>query len=230
MYDISFPTSEEMEQLRTLSTYFRFRDSDLIRPEFTALDEEFTEISTWARILAQRLKELNFSYIMASFYYQKNIPDEPYYDNLSNKYFPHFNEQQQWSNKAGFEYYSEVLLFKAFSALDTIAHIVSINYGIKMRKVSFNKNLIKKLQEIDPLRSNRLNTIIESDRFIEFKKLRNDSTHNISPGQIDSGITKYPNGLVVSSIGNYTPASKRYLTMTSLKDTVFEIVEIIKLN
>lgn len=230
MYEISFPTSEEMKQLRKLSTNYGFSASDFISPKFTVLDEEFTEIKTWVRILAQRLHELNFSYIMASFYFQNGIPDEPYYDNLSNKYFPEFKEQKHWSNKEGFEYYAEVFLLKSFSVLDTIAHIISINYEIEIKNVSFNKTLINKLQEIEPLRSSSLKSIIGSERFKQFKELRNNSAHNISPGQIDSGIIKLPNGITISSIGDYTPASQRYQMMTSLKDTVFEIVEIIKVD
>lgn len=230
MYEIYFPTSEEMKQLKKLSTNYKFGASDFISSEFTALDEEFTEISTWVRILAQRLHELNFSYIMASFYFQNGIPDEPYYDNLSNKYFPKFIDQKHWSNKEGFEYYAEVFLLKSFSALDTIAHIISINYELEIKNVSFNKTLITKLQEVEPLRSSKLESIIYSERFEQFRELRNNSAHNISPGQIDSGIIKLKNGVTISSVGDYTSASHRYQIMTSLKDTVFEIVDITKVD
>lgn len=230
MHEISFPTPDEMKELKRFSTHFEFSDSEFISEQFTILDDETIKIRTWARILAQRLRELNFSYIMASFYYHNGIPDEPYYDKVSNKFFPQFKEKPHWSNKEGFEYYGEIFLLKSFSALDTIAHIVSINYGIEMRIVSFNKTLINKLQEKDPLRSSKLKTIIESESFNEFRKLRNDSTHNISPGQVDSGIIKDRNGMTITSVGSYTPTSQRYVTMTSLKDTVFEILDIIKVD
>lgn len=227
MYEISFPTPDEMKKLKKLSTRFEFSDSEFISEQFTILDDETIEIRTWARILAQRLRELNFSYIMASYYYQNGIPDEPYYDNVSNKFFPLFTEKQDWSNKEGFEYYSEVFLFKSFSALDTIAHILSINYGIKWARISFNDGIIKRLLEINPEKFEKLKVLIDSEDFRKIKTYRHDATHNISPGQVDSGI-KYQNGMTSLGIGSYTPTSERYLKMAFLKDKVFEVVEIVK--
>jgi|GEM_PF-5112076 len=230
MYEISFPTTDEMKKLKKLSTHFEFTDSEFISEQFTILDDETIEIRTWARILAQRLRELNFSYMMASFYYQNGIPDEPYYDRTNDKYFPNFTENQHLLNKEGFEYYSEVFLFKSFSALDTVAHILSINYGIKWAMISFNNNLVKKLLQIDPQKFERLIGIVESSIFNEIRTFRNNATHNASPGQVDSGISTDQNGMNILSIGSYTPVSKRYPLLTSLKDMVFEVVGIAKMN
>lgn len=230
MYEISFPTPDEMKKLKQLSTHFEFTDSEFISEQFTILDDETIEIRTWARILAQRLRELNFSYIMASYYYQNGIQDEPYYDKERDKFFPQFTEERHWSNKEGFEYYSEVFLFKSFSALDTIAHILSINYGLNRTMISFNKNLVKKLHQIDPQKFERLIGIVESNIFNQIRTFRNNATHNVSPGQVDSGISTDQNGMNILSIGSYTPVSKRYPLLTSLKDMVFEVVGIAKMN
>jgi len=228
MYEISFPTPDEMKKLKKFSTHFEFSDSEFIGEQFTILDDETIKLRTWARILAQRLRELNFSYIMASYYYQNGIPDEPYYDKTSNKYFPQFTENQHWSNKEGFEYYSEVFLFKSFSALDTIAHILSINYGIKWPKISFNKSIVDRLLEFNPEKFERLKGIIESGNFNKIRTHRHNATHNISPGQVDSGLFTDQNGMTISSTGRYTPVSERYRMMTSLKNDVFEVVDIVK--
>lgn len=230
MYEISFPRPDEMEQLKKLSTPYEFSDSDLMKKKFNPLDDEFNEIRTWARILAQRLHELNFSYVMASFYYHKGIPDEPYYNITSNKYFPNFTEKQHWLNKEGFEYYSEIFLYKSFSALDTVAHILTVNYELEWaqkQNISFIPS-VKKLKSIDPDRFERLAGIINSADFKNAKELRNHSTHNISPGQIDNGLFTDLNGLTISTIGRYTPVSVRYKMMTSHKNHVFEVVDIVK--
>lgn len=229
MYEISFPTPEEMQQLKKMSTHFEFSPLEFISEHFTVLDDETVEIGTWVRILAQRLRELNFSYIMASFYYQNGIPDEPYYDKTNDKYFPNFTDNQHRLNKEGFEYFSEVFLFKSFSALDTVAHILTVNYELEWTKQNiYFIPAVEKLKSLDPIRFEKLNAIIKSADFKNIKDLRNHSTHNISPGQVDSGLFTDQNGVTVLSIGRYTPVSERYRMMTSLKNDVFEVVDIVK--
>lgn len=229
MYEIPFPNPDEMQQLKKLATYYKFHSEEFIKQDFIPFfDEEAIEISTWVRILAQRLHEINFSYIMSSYYYERGIPDEPYYDRETNKYFPEFTSEH-WTNKEGFEFYSEVFLFKTSSALDTMAHILSINFDMKWdgRMIYFGP-AVQRLKSIDSSRFNKLNAIIISDNFKEIKILRNNSAHNISPGQVDSGIYKDKNGLIISSLGRYTNVSKRYELMTAYKVSVFEIVNLIK--
>jgi dihydroorotase len=226
MYEINFPSPDEMNDLKKYATPYEFKMINFVNNSFLPLDKEYYEIHSWVRVLAQRLHEINFSYLMTIYYYQKGIPDKPYYDNESNKYFPCFLNNHHWLSKEGFEYYSEFLLFKSFSALETMAHILSINYDIKFDKVSFSKKLINRLLEIDNVRFAKLKTIFESQTFITCKMLRNNSAHNISSGQIDSGILTNLNGLTLFSIGNYTPTSERLPLLTSLKDIVFDMVNI----
>lgn len=151
------------------------------------------ELKDWEAHIKTRLDDVRISYVMMSFYFQKDIPDDEYCvsDKKTNseRYFPNFSEQGYY-NLMWFRYHSDIFFYKLFSAWDNVAHMINIIYEMKIYKPDFSlKGLGIKNGELEKANknlSNRLkHEILNDSNFNKVRLFRNDVTHNLLPGQIN---------------------------------------------
>ena len=70
------------------------------------------------------------SYVLTMFYYGKGIPDKRWYispgrNGASIQYYPDFADVH-FQIKAWFDFYSDVLYYKLFSAWDLMGHVLNV--------------------------------------------------------------------------------------------------------
>ncbi len=173
------------------------------------------EVYDWSQHLNARLRHTCISYVMLMFYYGKGIPDDPWFispgkEGQSVQYLPKFEERHFWY-KSQFDYYADVFYYKAFSAWDTLGHLLNVAYSLEVKKASFS-SVHKHLAPLKPKLYDKLKAkVVDNSDFKEARDFRHNITHNFLPGKVGSTITKatYAGGRSVSyGVGSYTPVSR----------------------
>ena len=230
---IPYPSPSDIVRLNEQIPSWSISSRDFqVKSNANSQNDLFTpfEISAWSKMLGYRLKETDYSFIMASYYLEKGIPDEEWYSATETgiSYFPKFNEEHD-ANKFGFEYYSDVYFYKAFSTLDTIAHILTLVYNLtwdEKEKISFF-NAVNKIKQIAPDLYKKLKSIMTSTRYRKINRLRNNSTHNFSDGYVDSGVVR-KNNKTLLTVGNYMTSKEKYSLMQWMCKNLIGIINLIK--
>jgi hypothetical protein len=93
--------------------------------------------------MQHRLAAAARSYVLMMFYYEKGIPDQQWYispgkDGEPIQYFPDF-EEVDFHIKGWFNYYSDILYYKLFSAWDLVGHILNVKYDLKIKRADFDR-------------------------------------------------------------------------------------------
>ncbi|CAM4185398.1 hypothetical protein BS11774_16630 [Bacillus subtilis] len=191
----------------------------------------------WELILNNRIISINRNFGYAMFYYYKGIPDDEWFispgkEGQSVEFFPHFDDQHT-SNHFNFKYFVDIFFLKAYTAYETIGHLLYKLYDLEINEddprdqVSF-KNAIFKLKSKNHRLFKDLNKLKRSDDFKKGVDMRNDIAHNHPPYDIDSGVTKSKGGIITMGVGNYTTSTEIKETMIgflrSIK-TTFEVLE-----
>lgn len=237
MDKIPFPTPEDIIRFNDQIPAWSVSPDDFEEEgdqETSVLNEflDSIEIESWAKILGHRLKEADYSFILASFYFEKGIPDDEWHKSTDTgiKYFPNFDDSHN-RLKFGFEYYGDVYFYKAFSVLDTMAHILTLMYGLKWgaKERMYFSTAYPKLEPIKPELFAKLKSIIDTDEYRKVNRLRNDSTHNYSPGHVNSGVVRKEN-VISLTVGEYMPVREKYQMMQWMCYNLIEILKAIKIR
>lgn len=109
-------------------------------------------------ILMEEIDELNnkvgsvkVSYALCRHYYDKGIPDKPYYispgkDGQSVQYFPNF-KNKHWMRLYWFNHFADAAYMKLFSVWDSVTEILDTFYGMNI-----DKNMRFKFRVMDELK------------------------------------------------------------------------------
>ena len=145
-------------------------------------------------ILSEKIQTLNnkvgnmkVSYALCRHYYDKGIPDEPYFispgsNGQSVQYFPRF-EEEHWMRLYWFNYYAESVYTRIFSIWDSITEILDTFYGMNIDKnMTFKFRVMEKIKKINLDIYNFLkNDIIDSDLYQTADRYRNSFVHYTAP-------------------------------------------------
>jgi len=233
---IHFPTNEDMRKYYANFPFsgFEIQDSDFAIKQLDGIEglkqlAISKELSAWKIALKNKWNDVAKAFALMMFYYDKGIPDEPYYispgrKGLSVEYFPHFDDEH-FSIKDGFDFYADIYFFKMFSTIDGIWQILNVyfNLGLTVNKVSFS-NVCSKLEKIDAQIVTSLKKIFEDERYQKGKDLRDSITHRLPVGSQGTGIRRKGNATIFC-ISEYTSSK---LTVEIAKALLNFSVEVFK--
>jgi hypothetical protein len=205
---IHFPTNEDMKKYYANFPFscFEIQYSDFAVKQLDDIEglkqiAILRELSAWKIALKNKWNDVAKSFALMMFYYDKGIPDEPYYVSPGRKgqsieYFPYF-DAEHFAIKDGFDFYADIYYFKVFSAIDGIWQILNVyfNLGLMVDKVSF-KNVCSKLEKIDAQTAASLKKIFKDERYQKGKDLRNNITHRLPVGSQGTGIRRKGNATI----------------------------------
>ena len=108
-------------------TFAKFSDRIMMYP---ILMEEIDELNN-------KVGSVKVSYALCKHYYDKGIPDKPYYispgkDGQSVQYFPNF-ENEHWMRLYWFNHFADATYMKLFSVWDSVTEILDMNIDKNMR-------------------------------------------------------------------------------------------------
>ncbi len=184
-----FPTQEEWKRIYKASPFEELYSAlDRVTQRSDWSDDVFItlEVRGYLNELMHRFADTFKSYQMMMFYYEKGIPDQRWYSSPgkqgeSMQYFPDFENHHVYI-KAWFDFYSDTLYYKLFSAWDIIGHILNVKYSLNIRKDRVNfREAVQRLKNRDETLFERLDALINSPSYQEAKRVRNDITHNYLP-------------------------------------------------
>lgn len=164
------------------------------------------DLDIWLNRLNNKLGKLRFSYVLSQYYFLKGIPDENWEIELEaggTKFFPDFKNKGDHYIHFLFNYSTENFYYHYISALDCLAQLLNIYYGINIveKKVSFNIKFIEKLVVFDTNLSDQLNYFLESTEVI--RDSRNGFAHRFPSNEIDFRSKKsIENGREVITMGS----------------------------
>ncbi|MBK0347253.1 hypothetical protein JDW15_01210 [Aerococcaceae bacterium zg-ZJ1578] len=137
-----------------------------------------------------KIGELKITYALCRHYYDKGIPDEPWYispgsNGESVQYFPRF-EEEHWMRRYWFNHFSESLYLKIFSAWDSVVGIINVFYEINesMADYRFRSKVMKKLKSEDLKMYDYLSSILEDDVYVTANSFRTDFVHSFAPSTV----------------------------------------------
>lgn len=230
---ITFPRPEDIVRLNNLIPNWTISGEDFLfcdKIEGTIEDISVPfQINSWLRMISQRIKDADFSFIMASFYFEKEIPDEQWYKSSCKgvDYFPNFSEDDN-RNKFAFEYYSDAYFYKVFSSLEAMAHLMTLIFSLKWRernRISFLKS-VSKIEKLNPELYSDLSEIIKQPQFKKINRIRNDTTHNYSEGHVHSEVVQ-KEGEISLTIGKYMTVNEKYALMEWMCRSLIKIIDLI---
>ena len=196
---------------------------------------ENMELEYSIREFNNRKCSLVINYALAKKYLDKGIPDAPYYkvpgkNGTGISYFPLF-EDEHYVNHYWYGFYMESFYFRFEGLLDAIYHILKQKYDLNIpTKNGFQQAVLKKVKIKEPDLYNFLKSFKENNAYIDMKKIRNDITHNYSPNQLSSGITRHKNGdgkteAISSGVPEYTNVSQIQSNVDSNIRLLAELIE-----
>ncbi len=184
-----FPTREDWKRIHSVSAFkkiYPVLDSLESSEHLTGDFARDLELKGWFYEIRQRIQDTAISYFFMMFYYEKGIPDKRWYispgtSGESVQYYPDF-EEVHWHIKMWFDFFSDTLYYKLFSAWNLIGHILKVKYDleIKERDVYFS-TAFKKLGDKDKNLCCCLKNVIDSPVYERANEIRNDITHNYLP-------------------------------------------------
>ncbi|WP_348624803.1 Cthe_2314 family HEPN domain-containing protein [Paenibacillus peoriae] len=155
------------------------------------------DISTWSTTFFDKVSQAEFSLINLLYIFEQGINDDEWLVKGKGtvRLLPHF-EQKDYFLKFYFDYYVDNFFYKVSSALDVLSHISNRLYNWNMYKPSFKKCWDQKETESTVKLSNEqlyfaLREIIEKPIYKDFRRIRNDFTHNHPPSSPTSGVIFY---------------------------------------
>lgn len=184
-----FPTKEDWKRIYNASAFnkiYSMLDGLEDKEHTTLCFTQNIELSGWLYELRQGIGDIAISYCFMMFYYEKGIPDgRPYISPGTNgesiQYCPD-SEPIHFHIKAWFDFFSDTLYYKLFSAWDVIGHILNLKYDLKIDidKVYFG-TAIGKLRKKDINLHACLNNVLCSSAYKTAHKNRVNITHNYLP-------------------------------------------------
>lgn len=209
-----FPTDEEFVAIQCK---YPISELELIRHDITSeisskfgprdLESLFlpVEIDDWILHLDNRMIQARDSYHLMMFYYERGIPDErpsisPGKDGMSISYFPDFQEDD-FLNKARFDFYADTFFSKQYSAFDSIGHLLKVIHQIDLplKRVYFI-TVVENLKKSGKSIGHELQSLVDSPEFEKLNSIRNDITHNFLPGMHGGSIQRTFTGKEIKEV------------------------------
>jgi len=168
------------------------------------------------------------SYYFLMFFYEKGIPDKRWYISPGNnresvQYYPDF-QKVDYPIKSWFDFFTDTFYYELFSAWDLIGHFLNVKYDLEIKKVSFNKAVIK-LAEKKPNLYGCLRTVQESSAYKKARKVRDNIVHNYQPNT--PGMAVYRNNQVlIPGVRTATIGLKEYVSSEEIVTNIREILEL----
>lgn len=184
-----FPKQKDWKQIHNVSAFkkiYSVLDSLKFGEDPTDDFTRVLELKRWLYEMRKRVEDTAISYFFLMFYYEKGIPDRQWYkspgtNGASVQYFPDF-EEVHYSIKKWFDYFSDTLYYKLFSALDLVGHLLNVRYDLNIPKERvYFSTALKKLKDKDKNLYKCLNDIKNSQAFEKARSIRRDITHNYLP-------------------------------------------------
>lgn len=225
-FSFEFPTREDWKRIHSASAFkkiYPILDSLESSEHLTGDFARDLELKGWLYELRQRIEDTAISYYFMMFYYKKGIPDKRWYispgiNGASVQYYPDF-EEVHYSIKVWFDYFSDALYYKLFSAWYVVGHVLNVKYGLNIKKkgVSFS-TAYKKLGDKDKNLHDCLKNVIDSPVYKRANEIRNDITHNYLPHSAHM--------VVHSSNKSTTIGLKQYIPSEEIVTNVQETLEL----
>ena len=150
-------------------------------------------------ILMEEIDELNnkvgsvkVSYALCRHYYDKGIPDKPYYispgkDGQSVQYFPNF-KNKHWMRLYWFNHFADAAYMKLFSVWDSVTEILDTFYGMNIDKnMRFKFRVMDELKQKDNIIWSFLkNDVLNSGLYQKAEKCRNSFAHYTGPSTVSN--------------------------------------------
>jgi len=184
-----FPTREDWRRIHNASAFkkiFSVLDS-LEEREY--LTDDFTkdlELKGWFYEIRQRIEDTAISYCFMMFYYEKGIPDKRWYispgtNGESIQYYPDF-EEVHFRIKMWFDFFSDTLYYKLFSAWDLVGHVMNVKYSLKIpKKDVYFGTAVKALRCKGKNVHDCLKNVKDKQAYEKARRIRIDITHNYLP-------------------------------------------------
>ena len=202
---LKFPSTENWKRISSASPFeqlpFYLNELETKNKPEDGLTNSmrYIEISEFILQLRHRLADVQKSYVMLIYYYEKGIPDKEWYispgkDGASVEYYPHFNESD-FIIKDWFDYYSDTFYFKLFSAWDVIGHLINIKYDLKIERKNISFwTAVNKLNKKHNVLYSKLEKIRRNDVFKRARDIRDDITHNYLPSSVGLAVSMNEKG------------------------------------
>lgn len=225
-----FPTADEFaekykkfpfERLKVPYKMFDIPSTDVFR------SMQNVNIRDWVRVFNNRVFGVAYSFVLASFYLDKGIPDDKWHTDRM-EYFPDFEEEHHF-NKVTFDYYADNCFYKMFSLLDTLGHLLFLRFELtpkNERDISIASAILK-LRDANPILHVNLHNIQRSKEYKTANKYRNDYTHNFPVGEVGPGIHIQPNRIDIG-IGTYTTSKQVHASMQDMLECVKKMISAVK--
>ncbi|MGD7025175.1 Cthe_2314 family HEPN domain-containing protein [Rossellomorea vietnamensis] len=192
------------------------------------------ELSPWFLEFNNKSFDLTMNYILVMHHYKKGIPDENWIgagEKGGIKYFQHFKDEHHCI-KFWFDFYVESYFFRFFSMIDSIYHILNVNYQLGVTEgIGFRNKVSKRLKEKDIGLYEYMKDIRKDEIYLSLDNFRNNFTHNFRPNQISSGITRKETKthLVISGgVGKYTTSAELVQNIQASLRLLGDITDFVK--
>lgn len=179
-------------------------DSD---PFFDRVDMTHPLLSDIIREYNNKVGSAVLSYVLLRFYYDKGIPDEPWYQSPgpngeSCKYMPLF-EDKHWGIRCWFSYFADVYYLRLFSIWDSILEIMNHFYCYDLKiDTRFRSKLIDKLKAEHPIIAQAISDVANDPLYTEANRYRTAAAHGTSENRIKNTISVQKNTKVKVPVYN----------------------------
>ena len=196
--NIKFENTFELLSQEEWNTYLAEENIDSIYVNKETFDANSDRIMMYS-ILMEEIDALNnkvgsikISYALCRHYYDKGIPDNPFYISPGKKgqsvqYFPKF-EEEHWMRHYWFNHFSDAVYMKLFSVWDSTTEILDTFYGMGIDKnMRFKFRVMDKLKEINPALWGFLkNDVLGADIYQTAERYRNSFAHYSGPSSVSN--------------------------------------------
>ncbi|MBC5775923.1 hypothetical protein H8S95_17745 [Pontibacter sp. KCTC 32443] len=187
------------------------------------------DFTVWRNRFNNKVRRLEFSYVLLRFYYSRGIPDTNWAENTddgSTEFFPFLKDKAIRTNKFLFDYSVENFFYHYVSAADIVYHLLNVYYKLAIVSgTKFNKKVLDKLKGRDVAK------VLEhfENTIRSFRKDRNDFAHNFSFNEIDlRSKREIKEGREVITICSYYFSTSSQ-TLIRIEDSIVHFSELIDL-
>lgn len=140
-----------------------------------------------------KVGSLIVTYALCQHYYDKGIPDDPWYASPGDKgqsvqYMPLFKEEH-WMRQYWFNYFSDTFYLKISSVWDSIIDIINIFYKLNYPSdLRLRSNVLKWLKSNKPDINHVFEDILQEQVYKDAQKYRTAAAHGTSSGTVKNTV------------------------------------------
>lgn len=198
---IDFETSFELLEQTEWNQYLSEEKINSIMIDKSIFDKYVNRIMMHS-ILVEEIFELNnkvgsikVSYALCRHYYDKGIPDKPYYispgkEGESVQYFPNFKDEH-WMRLYWFNHFADSVYMKLFSVWDSVTEILDTFYDLGIEKnMRFKFKVMDVLKQKDnAIWSFLKRDVLDNELYKRAGMYRNSFAHYTGPSTVSNSYT-----------------------------------------